>query len=73
MNIIEKSGTWYSYKDERIGQGREAARSFLKERPEMIKNIREEILKKAGIGANPNATAANAVAAAAGATQQVRQ
>jgi recombination protein RecA len=79
MNIIEKSGTWYSYKDERIGQGRDASRNFLKERPEMIKTIREEVLKKSGIGVSPNATAANATAAiaathaanaaAAGATQ----
>src|SRR4051794_20672722 len=33
MNIIEKSGTWYTYKDERIGQGRENARQWLKEHP----------------------------------------
>src|SRR4051794_38454290 len=32
-NIIEKSGTWYTYKDERIGQGRENARQWLKEHP----------------------------------------
>jgi recombination protein RecA len=65
MNIIEKSGTWYSYKDERIGQGRDASRNFLKERPEMMKTIREEVLKKSGIGLSPNATAANATAATA--------
>jgi recombination protein RecA len=65
MNIIEKSGTWYSYKDERIGQGRDASRTFLKERPEMIKTIREEVLRKSGIGVSPNATAANATAAIA--------
>jgi recombination protein RecA len=68
MNIIEKSGTWYSYKDERLGQGRDASRNFLKERPEMIKTIREEVLKKSGIGLSPNATAANATAAAAAVT-----
>jgi recombination protein RecA len=65
MNIIEKSGTWYSYKDERLGQGRDASRGFLKERPEMMKTIRDEVMKKSGIGASPNATASNAIAAVA--------
>ena len=59
MNIIEKSGTWYTYKDERVGQGRENARNYLKERPEMMKTVREEVLKKAGIGkAKPEAPTA---------------
>lgn len=44
MGVIEKSGSWYSYKDERIGQGKESAISFLKERPEVTKQIREQIL-----------------------------
>ena len=70
LNIIEKSGTWYSYKDERIGQGRDQAKTFLKERPEMMKTIREEVLKKSGIGAVAAApAAASASTAAAGATQ----
>jgi recombination protein RecA len=68
MNVIEKSGTWYSYKDERIGQGREAARNFLKGRPEMVEEIRKLVLEKAGIGKKPEAkadakTAAGATAA----------
>lgn len=50
MNIIEKSGTWYSYKDERLGQGRESARNFLKERPAIIAEVRAAVLKQAGIG-----------------------
>jgi len=66
MNIVEKSGTWYSYKDERIGQGREASRNFLKEHPEMIAKIRDEVFKKAGIGVKPEAPAG---ATAAGAPQ----
>jgi recombination protein RecA len=74
MNIIEKSGTWYSYKDERLGQGRDASKTFLKERPEMIKTIREEVLKKAGIGQGATAggtpaTATTTDATASGATQ----
>jgi recombination protein RecA len=64
-NIIEKSGTWYTYKDERIGQGRDNARNYLKERPEMVKTIREEVLKKLGIG-NKGAAVPAAGAMAAG-------
>ncbi|MBF8303352.1 MAG: recA protein, partial [Candidatus Dadabacteria bacterium] len=44
--IIEKSGTWFSYKGERLGQGRENSRLFLKEHPEIMERIREEILSK---------------------------
>jgi len=53
MNVVEKSGTWYAYKDERIGQGREKARDYLKQHPEMIKQIRAEVLVKSGIGQKP--------------------
>jgi recombination protein RecA len=65
MNVIEKSGTWYSYKDERIGQGREQARAYLKEHPEMMKTVRAEVLKKSGIGAAPAAQPAQSVPAGA--------
>jgi recombination protein RecA len=70
MNIIEKSGTWYTYKDERIGQGRENARNWLKENTKAVETIRAEVLKKAGIGVKPMApaaasTGANGAAAAA--------
>jgi len=36
IDVIEKSGSWYSYKDQRIGQGRENAKRFLKENPEIM-------------------------------------
>lgn len=49
LNVIEKSGTWYTYKDERIGQGRENARNYLKDHPEHLKTIRAEVLKRSGI------------------------
>ncbi len=42
-NIIEKSGTWYSWKDQRIGQGRENAKAFLEENSETLRQIEEEI------------------------------
>ncbi len=48
-NLIEKSGSWYSYKGQRIGQGRENTRTFLKENPSMANEIEEAI--RANIGA----------------------
>lgn len=38
-NIVEKSGSWYAYKDQRIGQGRENAKTFLRDNPEIQKDI----------------------------------
>ncbi len=49
LGIIEKSGTWYSYKGERMGQGRENARSYLKENPEVREEIEREILRHYGL------------------------
>jgi len=43
QNIIEKSGAWYSYRGERIGQGKENARTFLKEHPEIARDIEQQI------------------------------
>lgn len=42
--IVDKSGAWYSYGKDRIGQGRENTRIYLKERPEMCAEIREKLL-----------------------------
>ncbi len=44
--VIEKSGAWYSYKGERIGQGKDNTRTFLKEHPEMARDIEEQIRVK---------------------------
>src|SRR6187402_999156 len=46
QGIIEKSGAWYSYKGERIGQGKDNAREFLKGRPELAKEIEDQIRAK---------------------------
>jgi recombination protein RecA len=46
QGIIEKSGAWYSYKGERIGQGKDNAREFLKARPELAKEIEDQIRAK---------------------------
>ncbi len=47
MNIIERSGTWYSYNESRIGQGRENAKDFLKKHPDIMKEIEDKILAQA--------------------------
>src|SRR6058998_1399059 len=48
-NIIEKSGSWYSYKGERIGQGRENARQFLKDNPDIREDMDTELRRILGL------------------------
>jgi len=48
-NVIEKSGAWFSYGGERIGQGRENARDFLKAHPEMLREVEARVYEKFGI------------------------
>jgi len=60
QNVVEKSGSWYSYKGERIGQGRENARQFLKDNPDFRVRIDAELRKALGFGkvaADPEAAA----------------
>ncbi len=47
--IVEKSGSWFSYNSERIGQGRENAKTFLREHPEMAREIENQIRVNAGL------------------------
>src|SRR5579863_6995227 len=47
--IIEKSGAWYAFKGERIGQGRENAKDFLKEHPDVCKEVEVKVLEKFGV------------------------
>ena len=42
-NIIEKSGAWYSYKGQKIGQGRENAKMYLKDNPAIMAEIEEQV------------------------------
>jgi recombination protein RecA len=56
-NIVEKSGAWYSYKGERIGQGRENAKQFLKDNPDLRKKIDLELRKLLGLVKEPQAAA----------------
>jgi recombination protein RecA len=43
LNVITKAGAFYSYKGDRLGQGRENAKKFLDERPDMMQTIEDEI------------------------------
>lgn len=52
--IIEKSGSWFSYKKDRLGQGRENVKNFLKENPEILQEIEAVILEKAGLNKTGN-------------------
>jgi recombination protein RecA len=49
QNLIEKSGSWFSYKSERIGQGRENAKQFLKDNPDIRQQLETEVRKSLGL------------------------
>jgi len=53
QRVIEKSGTWFTFGDDRLGQGRENARRYLNENPEVAKRVEEQLRERLGIvGAN---------------------
>ena len=54
-NIVDKSGAWYSFQGERIGQGRENVRGFLKENKDIFARVDAELRKKMGIKASDDA------------------
>jgi recombination protein RecA len=58
-NVVEKSGSWYSYNSERIGQGRENARKFLKDNPAMADDLEQQIRHNAGLIAEVMLAAGN--------------
>jgi len=66
QNILEKSGAWFSYKGERIGQGRENARQFLKDNKDVTTKLETEVRKQLGLlpAAQPAAQAQGAAQAA---------
>jgi len=49
LNVVEKTGTWFAYKGERLGQGRDNARNYLKENPAVAKKIEQEVYAAAGL------------------------
>nr|WP_282432444.1 recombinase RecA [Pelotomaculum schinkii] len=58
MNIINKSGAWYSYGDERLGQGRENVKEYLKEHPEVTKEVELKVRQALNVGGAKDAHAA---------------
>ncbi len=50
LDIIQKSGAWFAYEGNKIGQGRENAKQFVKDHPEMLKTIQMQIMKHYNIG-----------------------
>jgi len=65
QRVLEKSGAWFSYKGERLGQGRENAKQSLKDNAETLKRIEREVKVKLGIPVKEESEPANAKAAAA--------
>src|SRR6266513_763017 len=57
-NIVEKSGAWYTYKETRLGQGREAAKNFLTDNKDLAQEIRQAILANRGVIAEKQSAAA---------------
>lgn len=50
IGVVNKSGAWYAYKDDKIGQGRENAKTYLKQNPEIFKEIDSLVRERYGIG-----------------------
>ncbi len=57
--IVDRSGSWFSYGKVRLGQGKEKARQFLVENPEMTEEIKQKVLQARGFAAAPEAAAAS--------------
>jgi recombination protein RecA len=55
--VVEKSGSWYSYNGERIGQGKDNARMYLKERPVLAREIENKVRAALGVRELPPALA----------------
>ena len=47
--VVEKSGSWFSYNSQRIGQGRENAKQFMRDNPEMANEIEQALRQNAGL------------------------
>ncbi|MCR5584395.1 MAG: recombinase RecA [Lachnospiraceae bacterium] len=52
-NIVNKSGAWFSYNDEKIGQGRENAKAYFEERPDVLRTVENQVREKYGFAPLP--------------------
>src|SRR5262249_62177787 len=55
QSIVRKSGAWYTYEGDQLGQGKENARNFLRDNPDLANEIEKKIKEKLGIGARLDA------------------
>ncbi|MCR8968991.1 recombinase RecA [Facklamia sp. 7083-14-GEN3] len=60
LDIINKAGSWYSYKEERIGQGRESAKQFLEDNPQIFEEIDQQVRQHYQIGGHSAVTSEEA-------------
>ena len=54
MNIIKKSGAWFTYEGEQLGQGRENAKSYLQQNPQIMVEVSEKVREQAGLNDSPD-------------------
>jgi recombination protein RecA len=66
-NVVEKSGAWYTYKGTRLGQGRENAKQFLSDNPDLADEIRQGVLESKGLLASKPALESAGIAGASAA------
>ena len=63
--FVRKAGAWYTYEGDQLGQGKENARNFLKDNPDLANEIEKKIKEKLGVGVRPEQPAAEPGADAA--------
>ncbi|MBD0707748.1 MULTISPECIES: recombinase RecA [unclassified Streptomyces] len=66
--FVRKAGAWYTYEGDQLGQGKENARNFLKDNPDLADEIERKIKEKLGVGVRPETGSGDTAAAADGAT-----
>ena len=60
LGIVKKSGAWFTYEGEQLGQGREKAKEYLRTNPEVTMEISDKVLIASGLKEDPNAVADDA-------------
>ncbi|MEX2133814.1 MAG: recombinase RecA [Acidimicrobiia bacterium] len=71
--VVRKSGAWFTFDDDQLGQGRENAKRFLKENPEIAMQLQDKVYQAVGLTESPEAAAEAAVAAEAAAAAEADQ
>ena len=73
QSIVRKSGAWYTYEGDQLGQGKENARTFLRDNPDLANEIEKKIKEKLGVGPRLDAEAASGEPPAGAAPQRGAQ